>query len=281
MSPKKTQGPRIASMKEISKDQQAPIDLNDDGILDVPPSPQRNESFEHRNQADKFFMDLGGLKTANSGLIRFLVAPPEVRRLCDSNSVVVCTDTNARFYVFNSALSFAPGQNVMAVNDDGRHDEVFVLTGIALEFPLGPVNLKVHPTVVHDPHHFGYGTFKGNIIEVSLDHLRWVVGKNEVVDPDRLQSGAAPQNIAESMLKPLFQEVAKLPNQFPGDKQKTTRLKQFNTLVDTWKKSVAIIDVDRTTGIDRATELQKEPLWAGIHMALAKLAGLTPADFPG
>lgn len=235
------------------------MDLNHDGITDVLPKINLAKS-------EDYFTDLGGLKT-RTGFIRFGMAPPEVRRRSRTETVVVCTDPHARFYVPKTTLSFAPGQKVQAINDQGRLDETFELVGIAMEFKEGEKKIDIQ--------HFGYGTYKGRIIEVPLDHLRWVVGNSDIIDPERLHAGEAPRNIAENLLKPLFQEVAQLQHQFPGDIQKTNRQEQLNRLLENWEKTALTLDPGRTE------ELMRDPVWTGIEHTLAQLAGLTPAGFPG
>lgn len=262
-------------------DDQLHADLNNDGRIDVLPKLSPENTPERILPPDKYYSDFGGLKTATGGLIRFQPAPPEISRLCGVRSVVTCTDPTARFYVQGRTLSFVSGQKVQAVNDQGRLDQVFTLTGIALQFREGTVDLVLHENVKPLlPQYFGYGTYKGKIIEVPLGHLRWTIGVSETIDPEHLRFGGTPSNVAETLLQPLFQEVAKLPNQFPGNKQRAARLQQFNLLVENWKRSVTIVDVDRTA-LNRSAEIMKDPLWTGILHALAKLAGLTLADFPG
>lgn len=259
----------------ISKapNQQHHVDLNHDGLADILPKVNPAESLENHVPPDKYFADFGGLKTPG-GLIRFGLAPPEIRLRSGTRGVVVCTDPSARFYIPKTMLSFTPGQKVQAVNDQGRLDETFVMKGIAMEFKEGSINFNLHAEVLPNPKYFGYGTYKGRIIEVPLDHLRWVVGKNDILDPARLSAKEAPRSIAESLLQPLFQVVAKLPQQFPGDNQRAKRLEQFNKLIESWETSALTIDPNRTE------DIMTDPVWTGIEHALSELADLTPADFP-
>lgn len=246
-------------------DKQPRVDLNHDGIIDVLPRVSHGNTFEHKLPPEKYFGDLGGIKTTSGALIRFLVAPPEVRTLCGSKSVVVATDAHARFYIPKSTLSFVPGQRVTAINNQGRQDEVFVLTGIALKFEEGEIDLNLHADVLPNPKQFGYGTYKGKIIEVPLEHLRWVIGdKNDIIDPDRLLTAEAPRNAMEKILKPLLIDAQK------------------------WGRTHDVKDpAQKKATLSHLKDLMMKPLIedlklrAGIQMALGKLMGLTPADFPG
>lgn len=210
---------------KLPRVQRIEIDLNGDNVSDVMPRIHPAENLEHPLPPDRKLIDLGGLKTAAGGFIRFSKTPPDVLGRGDPATQVVCTDPQARFYIKGTKRSFSPGQVVEA------QGKTFQLAGISLQFKKGGMGLDLHSELQPDAKLFGYGSVDGRIVKVPLENLRWTVQPGGVVDPDRLVSGENSESAAEYLLKPLFLEAIKL-----------TQVSHLKAVIESWEKSGEVVD---------------------------------------
>lgn len=181
------------------------------------------------------------------------------------------THKDVRFYAAQGPASFVVGQKAGWSDDTGKF-KVIHIDGIVIAFRPGSGGKAIPQSGAKNRvGHWAYQKV-GNQIDsqVSTNDLTWVVkvgNHYERLDPN-LQKHQGSLTDSEKLLVQLFKQAKALQSSPKSEPEKIT---QLHSIAKAWKKAHA--------HNGRAHEMMKPILWNGILGAMAKLAGLSPADF--
>lgn len=251
------------------------IDWNNDGRLD-------GHCWEPGVEADRVDLFLN----TPHGQVQ-LTDPPRGLRASPGNEYVFADKKrmDVRFYATEGFGSIAVGQEV------GWYDKLGKLITMKVDgIAVGTQSSPTRPMIpdLHAP----VRDSSGNVINwayelrqggqnvrqhIDINKLFWTIqvnGQPERLDPNRAVQKNKDMTEGEKLLQPLFADAQKLKKDHFSDSQKRVALLKLEKIAAQWKVKHPPFD-------PRAEQLTKPILWNGILGAMAKVAGLTPADFPG
>lgn len=244
---------------------------------------------------------------APRGQSHFVKAPPDLR--VSAGRAYSFTDkkqTGARFHASQGLMSFAVGQNC------GYHNKVGMvmsmrIDGIAFEIRPAPFNHRNIPDA-NSPVQMVNGKVLNRAYEMdgddvfrqfNTDQLFWMIrvgASNERIDLNRVMHNdkcvaddaelerrstdpdvlAAIQklSVSEKLIQHLLRAASKLGGKHTSTKARRVVALKLEKIAAQWK-------VKHPQSDPRVKQITDPILWNGILGAMAKLAGLTPADFPG
>lgn len=176
---------------------------------------------------------------------------------------------DVRFHAATGVMSVAVGQYVFSQDSDGEWKPMKV-GGIVIGLHGNEPMQEAHKVA-----NFAYSD-TATARHYNTSTLKWAIkvgGKFESLDPNRIvryndedKEHKIVLNTSEKLIQELFAQAKALNG--------IATPKKLHNLVDTWKAT-------HSQRNPRIKQLTNPILWNGILGALAKLAGLTPAEFPG
>lgn len=269
------------------------FDLNNDGILDDirhGPSftPRYDRAGKLRGHSDGYAIQPQlNIKMGRRVVIKlFQEAPPSFSGLRGHKfAFAEKGNPRIRFYDPYNYKSYTNGQIVGFKDEDG-HLKTMRIDG----FVIGVNPVRIDPDLPHiecipimgdaqsqkvvqwvyeqDPK-------TGQVIQqAKLQDIFWgiiVNGGFETIDLNRIMSGKKNLTRAEALLVPIFRDTRGLAKKHPHVSKREVA-HHLETIISQWKIS------SRKEDPNRIKEILKPVLWVGILGALAKLAGLKPAN---